>query len=171
MEPPRLMKSHLPSTFYRKPIEESIIKVVVMIRNPRDVLVSYYRLYSEDPGYIHFTGSWDDFFRIFEASQLFGGDWFQNTLGWLRYKDRENVFIVQYENVLSDPIVYISRIARFCNKQLGDHEIKLMADYAVGEMADGTAVGEWKNFFSAHQKRRFKQLYDKYMNATSLYCV
>ena len=104
---PRLIKTHLPSTFFREAIESSAIRVVVMTRDPRDALVSFYRFYAADPGYVRFAGSWNDFFLIFEAKRLLGGDWFQNALSWLRYGDRENVHVVRYEDVLTDSVLYI----------------------------------------------------------------
>ena len=142
-----------------------------MVREPRDVLVSLYRLYKADPGYFRFTGNWDDFFGIFEARQLLGGDWFQNTLSWLQYEDRDNILIVQYEKVLGDSFTYIKQMTTFCNKRFTDDQIRLMADNVNDEVRDETATGEWKKFFSNDQERRFKQLYDKHINGTELYCI
>ncbi len=45
MQRPRLLKTHLYSEFFAEKLKTSKAKVIVVIRNPKDALVSYYHFY------------------------------------------------------------------------------------------------------------------------------
>ena len=168
MKTPRLIKTHLPSQFFQQAIEDAKVKVVVMVRDPRDMLVSLYRMYTSDPGYVKYKGSWEEFFEIFKAKQLFGGDWFDNTLSWLKYKDQDNVLLLQYEDVRRDPVHYVRNLAKFCEKELSEKQARDVAEYSVNEVCEWAKQGEWKNYFTADQETLFQQLYAERMTDSEL---
>ncbi|ELU16497.1 hypothetical protein CAPTEDRAFT_90095, partial [Capitella teleta] len=159
MEPPRLLKSHLPATFFRSQLAIPEVKVVVMIRDPRDVLVSFYKFYTADSGYVKFPGDWSDFFSQFKAKKLMGGDWFEHTKSWLEKRDQANVMIMFYEDVITQPEVFLRRVAEFCSRSLTDLEFRRAAEYLKNEVEEESTVGAWKEYFSAEQDQYFTELY------------
>lgn len=158
-KPPRLLKTHLDASFFRTNIRDTKVKVVVMLREPKDVLVSLYKFYKADPGYVKFPGTWDDFFDIFRAKQLLGGDWFAHTRTWLDLKDLDNVLILGYEEIHNNPMEQIRKIADFCRKDLSDDDVGKIAHYVTTEVAMETPIGGWKDYFTDEQLAYFKKIY------------
>ena len=87
-----------------------------MIRNPKDMLVSFFKFYTADTGYVRFPGDWNQFFELFKSRQLFGGDWFDHTLSWWRLRHLDNVLIVHYEDIRAEPERNIIKMAEFIGK-------------------------------------------------------
>ena len=59
---PRLIKSHLSSSFFKKTLEHRKTKVIVVFRNPKDMLVSYYNFYRMCGYRFPADGKWEEFF-------------------------------------------------------------------------------------------------------------
>ncbi len=78
-DPPRIVKTHLPLRFYKDRLEKSPdIKVIQVIRNPKDSLVSYYHFYRIMMTLGWFNGSWDQFFEMVKEKDLVWGDYFEH---------------------------------------------------------------------------------------------
>ena len=62
---PRVMKSHMHYEHLRDVIGNGV-KVIHVVRNPKDVLVSFYHFYRMTVDYCFFEGSWGDFFELYK---------------------------------------------------------------------------------------------------------
>ncbi len=74
--PQRIMFTHLPYYFLGKELSQKKCKVIVVMRNPKDVVVSYYHFYRANLFLGHYTGSFEGFLEIYQNEMLNGGDWF-----------------------------------------------------------------------------------------------
>ena len=136
-------------------------KVVVVVRDPRDVMVSLY-YHSRSIKGISYEGSWDEWFDEFlagtaplpmAASSGGGGggggggsggggssnDWFEHTVGWWRVAQAspDGVLWVRYEALLRDPMAEVRRVARFVAPAVANDEARLrliVSASSFGEM-------------------------------------
>lgn len=88
---PRIFKSHLPYAWLPRRG-----RCIYMVRNGRDVAVSYYHLYCSHLG---FQGSFSLFFQRFLRGELQYGSWFKHVAGWKRQRDNPRVLILAYEDL------------------------------------------------------------------------
>ena len=101
---PRTFKSHLPTRFLPDGFNKTA-KVVYVVRNPKDIVVSYYNFFKsaiED----EFIGSLDDAVDLFvEGKTVFGPYWEHMN----EYTQLENVHIIHYEDLIEvDFLLYFS---------------------------------------------------------------
>lgn len=118
MDPPRLIKFHMP--FHLIPYNKKA-RYIYVVRNPKDVAVSYYhfrRSMGDD------DVSFEDFFEYFMSGEIPFGDYLQHMASWIRNK-KDNVFIICYEKLHKDRRNEILRIAKFLGE---DHFEALKAD-------------------------------------------
>jgi hypothetical protein len=91
---PRVFKSHLP----REWLPDGA-RYVYVVRDGRDVAVSYYHFYRD---YLRFQGSFDAFFDRFLAGRLQYGSWFKHVAGWRSHVGDPSVLVLAYEEVVRD---------------------------------------------------------------------
>lgn len=163
LERPRIMKSH--SLYIRE-----YPKVVYLIRDGRDVYVSYYfhRL-KQLPV--------DCTFREFLKSQdHYPSTWGEHVSSWLMRQSSSNFLIVKYEDLIDDCLKQLKRIAKFLNLKRSEDQLKLATQKSSFEnmrrlelgkgrlykdhgpkifMRKGK-TGDWKNFFGKDEKTIFK---------------
>lgn len=65
---PRIMDTHCLFKYLPKQHKEKKVKIVHMIRNPKDVCVSYYYHCLKDM-FINFDGTWEEFFELFMSGK------------------------------------------------------------------------------------------------------
>jgi hypothetical protein len=104
---PRLFKSHLP--FHQIP--KGPCKYIYVVRDGRDVAVSYYHLYRSHYGY---RGTFEEFFDRFMRGRVDAGSWFAHVKGWWRHRHDRNVLCLRYEELLGDLEGTIRKIIAFC---------------------------------------------------------
>lgn len=117
---PRLIKTHLNAKFFKRQLEGSHTspKFVVVIRNPKDVLVSYFHFHQKFKNPFH--GTWDQFFQLAQNKQLAYGDYYEHVLSWAQYQNHPNVLLVKYEDMKADPNAQIQRVAEFISKPINE---------------------------------------------------
>ena len=74
-EPPRFVKTHVPLSVAPKSVDE-FGKVIYVLRNPRDVLVSLFHFNKNDTT-IKFNFDFDTFFEMFLEGCVMNGHWFR----------------------------------------------------------------------------------------------
>ena len=186
--------------------------MVVVVRDPRDVMVSLY-YHSRSITGIAYEGSWDEWFEAFvagtaplpmaaprgdgdvcaaeadargESRRPSGApnDWFEHTLGWWQVAKAspDRVLWVRYEDMLSDPINEVRRVARLVSPGLADDDAALRRiveassfeemkqrheadpDSAThrragehGHFRQGKA-GDWRAHLTGEQRTRFDEI-------------
>lgn len=115
IQPPGSIKVHLPLEL--TPWNDKA-KYIVVIRNPKDALVSYFHHHVGMDIYYDFKdGSFDDFFNMWIGGQCEFGDYYHFVNSWLSMKHLDNVFFITYEFMKEFPGEAICQIADFMDSE------------------------------------------------------
>lgn len=105
---PRLLKSH-------EPFHPTYPRVIYIVRDPRDVAVSFYhhnvKARNIPDGY-----PMDDFIPRFIAAEFdpWSGSWYDNVMSWLTMRQGRNTFLlIRYEDMRQDPRRELLKLAQF----------------------------------------------------------
>ena len=175
---PRMFTSHLPLGHVKHYITDNKVKVIHVRRQIPDVLTSFYYFYQTNPHFGKFKGSFDDFFKLFEARHLKYGDPIEYNQDWWDARGNDNILYVTYEEMKKDIRNVIRKAASFLNKSVNDVTVNRIAEATSisamrenpyvrpdiitkllqkeGEMTADQfyrkgVVGDWKLHFNAEQ--------------------
>lgn len=179
IKPPGSIKIHLAAEI--APFSDAA-KYIVVVRNPKDSLVSNYNHHVGFDKFYEFKGNFDDFFNLFLAGQVEFGDYFHFVNSWLKKKHLSNVFFITYEQLKKNPTECIRKIAYFLDEKYGkrvDEDEKYLQDIlhhsSLGEMKRryqntleyGTSSGyslvhegisnRWRKMFTREQNKLLSQ--------------
>uniref|UniRef100_A0A8C1GKR8 Sulfotransferase n=1 Tax=Cyprinus carpio TaxID=7962 RepID=A0A8C1GKR8_CYPCA len=182
MDPPRVIKTHLPIQLVPRSFWDAGCKVIYMARNPKDTVVSYYhfdRMHLYQP---------DICLVLCKMGILGWGSWYDHVKGYWKERHNKKILYILYEDMKEDPVREVTRIAQFLKRQLSkstiEHIVQMTAFSAMREnpmanystipdtIFDRTAsefmrkgeVGDWKNHFSAGEDAAFEEHYRKIMS-------
>lgn len=189
---PRILKTHAPLRFLPSAIQENKLKIIYVLRNPKDVMVSYYHFYKANHVFGPYKGSWDEFYEMAMLGEVAWGNWFDHVLEWWKHgQHRANVLFLKYEDMLYDHRGTVEKIANFLNKKIDWEKIDRIIHYtSFDQMKNNPStnlstvktinqeispfqrkgvVGDWKNYFSKAQSEKFDILYAKKMQGSQLH--
>ncbi|XP_077781938.1 sulfotransferase 6B1-like isoform X2 [Podarcis muralis] len=150
-------------------------KILVLIRNPKDTMVSYFH-FNNNLSVLP-NSTWDAYFTDFMNGKVCWGSYFDHVSEWDKYIDDENVMGICYEELKEDPNLGLQKIAKFFSFSVNEEEIKSVVENcsfkAMKQKSTEThgtfgdvlfrkgSVGDWKSLFSESQSqevdRRFKE--------------
>ncbi|KAL2086876.1 hypothetical protein ACEWY4_017935 [Coilia grayii] len=188
----RLYCTHLPEHMAPQGLKDNKGKVIYVMRNPKDVLVSY----------VHFSNIFrtfdtvsnlDQILEDFLSGKVHGGSWFDHVKGWFERKDEYNILFVSYEEMKMDLRSVVRKVSEFVGKSLSDEDIDKVVDRVtfenmktdskanydisamdmVFDMSKGKflrkgTIGDWKNSLTVAQSERFDQVYQERMQGLPL---
>ena len=188
MPSPRTTKTHMEVKFYRRALEEKKTKFVVVMRNAKDTLVSYYHFYRSNAGLGRMTGTFEDFMDLYKRNKL--QNWFDWNLDWWKYKDHPNVIFFTYEDMKADIKREVRRLVDFlgvsvsedviddvCNQSsfgamsdrfAKDERLKKVVDPKISPFMRKGQIGDWKNHFNEEDNRYIDDLIRKRVDGTGL---
>lgn len=108
---PRILKSH-------ESFQPHYPAVIYIVRDPRDVAVSYYH-HNVKAGNVADNYAIEDFIPRFMAAEFDPklGSWFDNVLSWLRLRQgSERFLLLRYEEMKQNPAAELQRIAQFLER-------------------------------------------------------
>ncbi|GFR85417.1 sulfotransferase [Elysia marginata] len=181
---PRNLVTHLRPRYFPAEVIKNNTKLIYIIRNPKDVLVSMYHLnsrFSYDSW--RFRGSWEEFLKFHLAGDLPMGHWWDHVKTVERFaKAHPNlpVHIFQYEKVRAQPVEEIRKLCHFLGhsdalaekialvtrfenmkKKLGKiTAVEKLVFSENGVVLRKGEIGDWKNFFSREQSERFDRAFE-----------
>ncbi|XP_029031498.1 sulfotransferase 6B1 [Betta splendens] len=179
---PRFLGTHMhpdfiPATFYQEKT-----KMLVIFRNPKDTLVSYFHFCNSNP--VLPSVEWDSFFRQFMSGDVFWGSYIEHALAWEKKMDDPRVMIITYEDMKQDLNAGIRQVSGFFGCSLTESQVQQIAENSTframkensskshGVVADAIfrkgEVGDWKNHFSPEQSREMDEAFNKYLEGTRL---
>jgi hypothetical protein len=107
-------------------------KVIYLVRDPRDIVISYYfhhMKYFRGEGY---NPSFNEFFDEFMSGKVWPGMWDYHVESWIaNQKNIKNGFLLlKYEDLLSNTTSEVRRIVRFLNLDRTEKEINEAINWA-----------------------------------------
>ncbi|XP_040206227.1 amine sulfotransferase-like [Rana temporaria] len=187
---PRLFVSHLAEPFVPQGLKNKKAKVIYVMRNPKDVMNSFYHfqkiavLSEKSPDFQHF-------FEKFLDGEVYGGKWFDHFQGWYNHKDSYNILFLNYEDMIKDLRSVAKKISTFLGIKLDDKamdivikkasfkEMKIdplankenmpenIIDKKCGSFMRKGQVGDWKNIMTVAQSETFDKLLQEKMGNLS----
>ncbi|XP_062996858.1 sulfotransferase 2B1-like isoform X1 [Elgaria multicarinata webbii] len=152
--PPRLMASHMPFQLFPKSFLQSKAKVIYTLRNPKDVLVSFYH-YSKFFKVFKDPGTVEEFLEEFLSGNVAFGSWFDHVKSWLEVKGRPNVFFNSYEELQQDLRGSVEKICRFLGKELNSQQIDSVVENASFQKMKDNPMSNFTtlpDYFLDHKK-------------------
>ncbi|CAE8592221.1 unnamed protein product [Polarella glacialis] len=149
-------------------------KVIYLMRNPKDTVVSWYHFQRMNKLYA-FQGTFDEFFELFLAHQVPYGSYWENVLSWWAVRQQPNVLFLTYEDLHQDLHGEVGKVANFLGRSLTPEQVNRIVEHSSFEQMranpmtnasqmpkiEGESdfmrkgkVGDWKNYFSAEQDVR-----------------
>ncbi|CAH2319322.1 sulfotransferase family cytosolic 2B member 1-like [Pelobates cultripes] len=184
---PRVLTSHLPIQIFAKSFFNSKAKIIYIMRNPKDILVSLYH-FSKILSLYKDPVSFDTFFDDFLQGNVLYGSWFDHVKGWMQMKkNNTNIFYITYEELQQDIRGSVMTICKFLQKEFDDTLIdsivkhstfqamknNKMSNYSVipqdfmdqtkGSFMRKGVSGDWKNHFTVAQSEEFDKVYQEKM--------
>ncbi|XP_071335928.1 sulfotransferase 6B1 [Trachinotus anak] len=179
---PRFLGTHLhpdniPSSFSAKKT-----KMLVIFRNPKDTLVSFYHFSKNNP--VLPVQSWETFYSHFLSGDVPWGSYFDHALAWEKRIDDPNVMIVTYEDLKQDLSEGIRQISGFFGFTLTEAQVQQITEESTfNAMKESSAnshgtmgnvifrkgeVGDWRNHFTPEQSQEMDEAFNKHLAGTRL---
>lgn len=177
---PRFLGTHMhpddiPSSFYEKKT-----KMLVVFRNPKDTLVSYFHFYNNNP--VLPKQEWEKFYPDFMSGDVCWGSYFDHAVAWDKRMEDPNVMIVTYEDLKQDLAKGVRDISAFYGYNLTEAQVQEIAAAstfkAMKESSDSHQigniiyrkgeVGDWKNNFTPNQSKEMDDVFKKRLAGTKL---
>ncbi|KAI8493518.1 hypothetical protein Bbelb_289150 [Branchiostoma belcheri] len=160
-------------------IRRFFIKVIVVMRNPKDTAVSFYhydkKMFKEysRPGDVvpKRLESWEAYADDFLKGKVIFGDFYDHVLGWWQMKDDRHFLFLKYEDMKKDLCSVVSEVASFLETSLDDAAVTNIAESCTfntlkAAWSDSGSVlkenicrkgviGDWKSMFTPEQNEAY----------------
>jgi hypothetical protein len=149
------MKTHMPHF-------DQFPRCIYIYRDARDVAISFYHFATQHGWY---EGSLSDFVRDRWPWQDIWLTWDEHVGRALDHAQRcpERFLILQYEEMLEQPLAEARRLAQFCELELSEHELRTAVQdssfdnlQAIEEAHGHETEDDDVTFFRAGQRRQWK---------------
>nr|XP_003215619.1 PREDICTED: amine sulfotransferase isoform X1 [Anolis carolinensis]XP_008118655.1 PREDICTED: amine sulfotransferase isoform X1 [Anolis carolinensis] len=183
---PRLFATHLPYYLAPKALKIKRGKVIYVMRNPKDVLVSYYH-FSKVSVKLEEVEDFEIIMERFLAGKVVANSWLDHIEGWSTQRDNLNILFLMYEEMKKNLRTSVLKICNFLGKRLTEEELddvvdkasfdKMSADsrtnysttppdvldFSKGRFLRKGTIGDWKNMMTVAQSERFDSVFKERM--------
>ncbi|KAK3793730.1 hypothetical protein RRG08_006551 [Elysia crispata] len=145
MPSPRLIKSHLPFSILPNQMKNKRPKIIYIVRNPKDIVVSYYSFAIKFLKMVPFNGSFEDYCQLFVSDKVDYGPWWKHVSEAWNRRDDDNVLFLVYEDLHLDTGKHVREIANFLGKPVSDEQVDMIVKHCSFEsMKQNNSVNyEW----------------------------
>jgi hypothetical protein len=178
---PRVIKTHMP--FDLMPYNKSA-KYLCVLRNPKDVCVSYY-YHVKGRAHFQFSGDFHDFFNSWIRGKIPYGDYFQHILSFWSHRFDDNFTFLVYEHMKNNSKEAVLKIAEFLGEEFvvklkENNELvlnKVVENSSIDVMKSTMnfdiiirkgVIGDWKNHFNKQESDLVDEKVKELFNGTGL---
>nr|XP_020452843.1 sulfotransferase family cytosolic 2B member 1-like isoform X2 [Monopterus albus] len=128
MTSPRALVTHFPYNLMPPSFHTSKAKVIYVMRNPKDIVVSSYyfhqmAVFLEDPG------TFDEFMGKFLEGRVLFGKWTDHVKSWKHTELGDRIMYITYEEMVQDLPAALRRISDFLGSNLSEETIQKIAEH------------------------------------------
>jgi len=123
------VKTHLHASYFTRMLEgdpRRCPKILVVVRNPKDTLVSYFNHHQSRAVLKFENRTFSDFFELFKMRKLLFGSMIDHVASWWSYRHHSRVKFITYEDMLERPKASIEKVASFLGYFLSDDEVEII---------------------------------------------
>nr|XP_020488323.1 sulfotransferase family cytosolic 2B member 1-like [Labrus bergylta] len=184
MASPRAIVSHFPYHLMPPSFHTSKAKVIYVMRNPKDVLVSSF-YFHQMAGFLSDPGTFDEFMNKFLEGRVMLGKWTDHLKSWKHSELGDRIMFITYEEMVQDLPAALRRMSDFLGRDLSEETIQKISHHCSfktmksNSMSNFSMVpkayldkdksaflrkgvaGDWKNHFSSEQLARFQSVIHK----------
>ncbi|XP_062587781.1 sulfotransferase 1B1-like [Saccostrea cucullata] len=181
---PRVLTSHLPFRCLPKEHIKNNGKIIHIIRDLRDVVVSAFHHYTTDPYVKDFVSTdWSVFLDEFLRGEYFYGSWFEREKEWeeAALQHPKSILVLYYEDLKKNGPETMTRISSFLGLSSDPTFLQAVYDECSFEktqkLRKGTfnefiyrkgVVGDWRSYFTVAQREKFDSIFKENMKDSKL---
>uniref|UniRef100_A0A3B4YPD7 Sulfotransferase n=1 Tax=Seriola lalandi dorsalis TaxID=1841481 RepID=A0A3B4YPD7_SERLL len=152
----------------------SLPTMLVIFRNPKDTLVSFYHFSNNNP--VLPVQSWEYFYSHFLSGDVPWGSYFDHALAWEKRIDDPNVMIVTYEELKQDLSEGVRQISSFFGFSLTEAQVHQIAEGSTFTAMKESAANSHgtmgnltvPNHFTPEQSQEMDEAFNKHLAGTRL---
>ncbi|XP_067391920.1 sulfotransferase 6B1-like [Emydura macquarii macquarii] len=173
-----LLPQNLPESIFKNKA-----KILVLVRNPKDVATSFYYFNNGMSTYPSYE-TWDEFFTAFMTGKMPGGSYFDHICEWSKHDDDENVMTLTYEELKENRAWGVKKIAEFLGLLLTEEQLQAVVEgssfqamKAKSQKTHGGVgnilfrkggVNDWKTLFNEDQNQEMDKTFEERLARTKL---
>ncbi|XP_069549204.1 sulfotransferase family 2, cytosolic sulfotransferase 3 isoform X2 [Brachyistius frenatus] len=187
---PRALVTHFPFNLMPPSFCTSKAKVIYVMRNPKDLMVSSY-YFHQMASFLEDPGTFDEFMDKFLEGKVLFGKWTDHVKSWKHSELGDRITYITYEEMVQDLPAALRHISDFLGRNLSEEVIQKIAEHCsfktmkANNMSNFSLVpkvymdndkshffrkgitGDWKNHFSTEQLARFTSVIRKELEGES----
>ncbi|XP_076594421.1 sulfotransferase family 2, cytosolic sulfotransferase 3 isoform X3 [Chaetodon auriga] len=125
---PRALVTHFPYHLMPPSFHASKAKVVYVMRNPKDVMVSSY-YFHQMAGFLDDPGTFDEFMAKFLEGKVLFGKWTDHVKSWRRTELGDRIMYITYEEMVQDLPAALRSLSDFLGSNLSEEVIQKIAEH------------------------------------------
>ncbi|XP_044277006.1 sulfotransferase 6B1-like isoform X2 [Varanus komodoensis] len=181
----RVIFTHLRPDKLPVSVFENKAKIVLLIRNPKDVTASFFHFCNTFAAYPPYD-TFDAYFRAQMEGQMPWGSYIDYLCVWNKYIDKENVIPITYEEMKENTALGAEKISKFCGLDLSEEDFRAVAERSTfkamkensklthGEFGDVLfrkgGVSDWKTLFSQANNQEMDTAFEQRLAGTKVGC-